>query len=359
MRLSSSRGLRQLLLALLLALTITLSATSASAQNEDAPPPETPAQRKQREEVISLAAKRTVIPIKNMAQFRKIVTPSARSYDGIVLFTASAKVGCARCPDSEQMFAEVADTAAQLKDESIFFFQVSFDTSQDVFAAFQLNHAPVVLWIPSEAKHDGKDLLKLIPARTLALSQLESYTPDSIAAWVSARTGRKIEIYHSPVFRITVFVSILLTLAVFGKYLALHLVPRLRRAKWAWFLLSLMAYGLGVSGTIYSFLRSVPQYGTDGRGNVQYFAHDRHQYLIEGYLVGMLLLTAGLAVVLSVSSPPQKVPIMPQMWNLFRLVTFVVFFLAMRSYAALYTFKAAWYAHGVRETGGRIVAPWI
>ena len=111
---------------------------------------------------------------------------------------------------------------------------------------------------------------------------------------MSSRTGYKFEIYYSPTSRVLTFVGVLVALVASSRWLLVLIVPRLRKAKWLWFAISMAAYTLGVSGTIFVYLRGMPNKGKDG-----YFAGDRNQFAFEGYIIGAILLASSASLVLS------------------------------------------------------------
>jgi hypothetical protein len=346
------------LLSLIISIITTITTVNGNSSNSKST--ETYAQTEKRKELIKEPKRNNVITITSTKHFKNLLASPTRSHETIILFTASTKVGCHRCPETEEMFREVAKAGLEHGENRLFFAQIMFDENQELFShVFKLNHAPVILYIPSDSRHDGSDLLKLPTSRTFALSSMEDYTADSIASWVTARTGIKVEIYHSPFFRIFAFTSFLLSLLVSSKWILLHVVPWARNHKWFFFQLSILAYGLGVSGTIYSFLRGVPAVGVDGNGKPQFFASDRHQYLYEGYIVGFLLVSCSAAVVIAAQRVKPISFIDGKMWLIIRAFSVLLFGLFFRAYVMLYLTKAGWYAHGVKETGKMMVMPWL
>lgn len=147
----------------------------------------------------------------------------------------------------------------------------------------------------------------------------------------------------------------LLILGVAGRQLALIFVPLLRKYKWLWFIFSLVLYGLGVSGSIYSYLRNVPNYGYDQKTKKPvYFAGDRAQYFYEGILIWAILVGGGIFIVVSAyGTLPKLVQPFRPLFNLAALGAFVALF---RFYISLYLMKASWYKHGMSN---ELSWPWI
>jgi hypothetical protein len=183
----------------------------------------------------------------------------------------------------------------------------------------------------------------------------EAAFPDPIAQFVSQRSGRKVEIIYSPWPKIMALIGFLVFVAVAGRRLAIILVPILRRYKWFWFLFSIVLYGLGVSGSIYSYLRNVPNHGYDQKTRKPiYFAGDRNQYFYEGIIIWGLLCGGALALVISAYGklPEQMKPVRP----LFQLLFLGLFGALFKGYVTLYLGKAAWYRYGMSNT---LTWPWV
>ena len=223
-------------------------------------------------ELISLVDNsKNVYTFTSINNYKNLVTKGDRDYDLFVFLTASKNVGCAVCQDWEDAFVEVAQAyKSQLngRPERIFFTMGKFDTVPDIFRLYNLNHAPLILYIP----HDLQDADKMYSKLTMNLANMEAAFPDPIAQFVTQRSGHKVEIIYSQWPKIVGLGSFLLFSLVAGRKVALILVPIFRRFKWFWFLFSIFLYGLGVSGSIYSYLRNVPNHGYNSKTKaIQYF----------------------------------------------------------------------------------------
>jgi hypothetical protein len=293
-----------------------------------------------------------VLTFTSATTYKRFVQKSGRTYDIIVFFTASKNVGCAMCEDWEAAFIEVALTAKeQLPDEKIVFSIVKYDTVGEVFRLYNLNSAPVVTYVP----HDLQDTSKMMPKLTMSLANLEAAFPDPIAQFVAQRSGKKLEIIYSPWPKIVALGGFVLFCLVAGRQVALIFIPLLRRYKWIWFLFSIVLYGLGVSGSIYSYLRNVPNHGYDQKSKSPvYFAGDRQQFFYEGVIIWAILVFGAVALVLSAyARPPYFVRPGRPLINAAFLVCFGVLF---RIYVTLYLGKASWYKYGMSNP---LTWPWI
>lgn len=296
-----------------------------------------------------------VISVTQFNTYKKLVTTTDRNYDVFVLMSASKSVGCNLCSAWEEAFQDTAKAyKAQLegRDESIFFMQVKYDSNPDVFRLYNLNHAPLIYYIA----HDLKDPEKSSPKNTMNLAQMDTPFPDPIANFVSQRSGHKVEIIYPVWPKLLTLFGLLVFLAVAGRSLALVFVPLLRRFKWFWFIFSLVLYGLGVSGSIFSYLRNVPNYGLDKNRKPVYFAGDRNQYFYEGIIIWGLLVGGATFLVFSaygvLPSPKAVRPLRP----ILNMLSLVVFGLMFRMYVGFYVRKANWYRYGMTNS---LTFPWI
>jgi hypothetical protein len=311
---------------------------------------------KRRDEIKSAVSSSTnVLTFNSFSTFKKLVTKGDRDYDIFVMLTASKNVGCAVCQDWEDAFIEVAQAyKAQLngREEKMFFSIAKYDTLPDVFRLYSLNHAPLIVSIP----HDLKETTKITPKLSMNLANMESAFPDPIATFVS-QSGHKVEIIYSPWPKIMALSVFLVFSLVAGRKVALIFVPILRRYKWLWLILSLVLYGLGVSGSIYSFLRNVPNYGIDQKTkNVIYFAGDRAQFFYEGIIIWAILLGGATCLVFSaygvIPLPQSAKPIRPFL----SLAALGIFGFLFKFYVTLYMGKAQWYRYGMVNS---LTWPWV
>lgn len=78
------------------------SIARASSNEEDDDDKETPKQLERRTEIMKLPRVDGVISIKSASSFKAYIHGRARSYDVVVLFSATVKTGCRACPEWEE-----------------------------------------------------------------------------------------------------------------------------------------------------------------------------------------------------------------------------------------------------------------
>ncbi|KAH9252020.1 hypothetical protein BASA81_010002 [Batrachochytrium salamandrivorans] len=315
---------------------------------------------KRQEFMAKVSPSTNVADLRNLADYKKFITRSGRDYDAFVLLTASKVVGCHVCPEWEAAFEEVALTyKSQLSpeaEERILFARVTYNAVPDVFQMYKLNHAPMLLYVNSGNKKPDT----LDPKASMNLANLEAAFADPIANFVSQRSGHKVEILYPVWPKILTLAVVLVGAGVFGRRLALVLVPVLRKQKWFWFVFSIILYGLGVSGSIFSYLRNVPNYGVDQKTRqITYFAGDRNQFFYEGIIIWTVLVAAATGMVFSaygfnsVSWFPKQIQTMRPFLSITALALFALLF---KFYVHLYTNKAVWYKHGMANG---LTFPWV
>jgi hypothetical protein len=76
------------------------------------------------------------------------------------------------CSEWEQAFVEVAQTAkSQQPNEKLAFGMVRFDTLPEVFRIYNLNYAPLIIYVA----YDQEDTKKIIPKLTMNLANLVGF----------------------------------------------------------------------------------------------------------------------------------------------------------------------------------------
>lgn len=300
-----------------------------------------------------MADSSNLVKFRKMDHYKEYVMKSRRSYDVFVLLSAGKQVGCVVCSEWEDAYAEVAKAYKdQLKGEqNIVFAQVKYEEVGDVFKVYNMNFAPVLLYFAK----NNEETSKADPKLMMNMANLETAFPDPIATFVSLKSGHKVEVFYSPWPKIVALGVGLAVLLVLGNRLALVLVPVLRRYKWFWFVVSIVLYGLGVSGSIFSYLRNVPNFGVDSKRNIQYFAGDRNQYGYEGIIIWAILVGGATCLVASSfrQFPHPKLGVFRPIISLFSLFMFAFLF---RTYLGLYMNKTEWYRHGLQNP---FTWPWI
>lgn len=113
-----------------------------------------------------------------------------------------------------------------------------------------------------------------------------------------------------------------------------------------WSVVSVIAFGVGVSGSIFCIIRSAPYFGYSRQGKMAIFApQGRDQYLIEGIIVSLWTVGCGLCFYLMQLSTKLRFPVLRHILVLLFLTAFVV--LATEIWSA-YVAKTAWYS--LKET---------
>lgn len=113
-----------------------------------------------------------------------------------------------------------------------------------------------------------------------------------------------------------------------------------------WSMFSVIAFGVGVSGSIFCIIRSAPYFGYSRAGKMAIFApQGRDQYLIEGIIVSSWTVGCGLCFYLIQMSTKLRFPLLRHILVMLFLTAFVV--LATEIWSA-YVAKTAWYS--LKET---------
>ncbi|KAL3660787.1 hypothetical protein V7S43_014189 [Phytophthora oleae] len=241
-----------------------------------------------------------VIPFNNELFGRYAVRPD-RPYHLVLLFTATAaKYKCETCaqvtPEFETL-GESYETAKQVKVDTrdgleVFFAVVDFEANQEAFGMYEFTSAPHVVYVaPDRSIDSGERMPKKAKVEPHNLYNVYSQgkEAEAMATFIKQRTGFEFTIQRSKTFLYVLIVMVLASTALTAKLVLSHLdfvMAKLRR-KQLWMTVSLLFYGLSVSGMVYCIIRNPPPYTADRKGNIQYFhPQGRQQFVYEGLIVG-------------------------------------------------------------------------
>ncbi|GMF36492.1 unnamed protein product [Phytophthora fragariaefolia] len=288
--------------------------------------------------------------------FSRYAARPERPYHLVLLFTATAaKYKCETCAQVAPEFETLGESYAAAKQVKVdtrdglevFFGVVDFETNQEAFGRYEFTSAPHVVYIaPDRGLDAGERLPKKAAVEPHNLYNVYSQGKDAeaMAAFVKQRTGFDIAIQRSKAFVYVLLLSALLATALTAKLVLSHLdlvLAKLRR-KQLWMTVSLLFYGLSVSGMVYCIIRNPPPYSADRKGNIQYFhPQGRQQFVYEGLIVGGFDVAAAIFMILL------------SQWALYvrnpavRYVAIIGcalgFFVMYRQMTDAYKFKNRWY----------------
>ncbi|KAE8896004.1 hypothetical protein PF005_g10048 [Phytophthora fragariae] len=296
-----------------------------------------------------------VVPFTNELFARYAARPD-RPYHLVLLFTATAaKYKCETCaqvaPEFETL-GESYEAAKQVKVDTrdgleVFFGVVDFVSNQEAFGMYEFTSAPHVVYVaPDRSLDAGERVPKKANVEPQHLYNVYSQgkEAEAMAAFVKQRTGFDFVVQRSKTFLYVLLALALGSTAVTAKLVLTHLdlvLAKLRR-KQLWMTVSLLFYGLSVSGMVYCIIRNPPPYSADRKGNIQYFhPQGRQQFVYEGLIVGGYDVAAAVFMILL------------SQWALYvrnpvvRYVSIVGcalgFFVMYRQMTDAYKFKNRWY----------------
>jgi hypothetical protein len=167
---------------------------------------------------------------------------------------------------------------------------------------------------------------------------------EAMQTFVKQRTGFDFAIQRSKTFLYVLLAAALLVMIVTAKLVLDHLdfvLAKLRR-KQLWMTVSLLFYGLSVSGMVYCIIRNPPPYTADRKGNIQYFhPQGRQQFVYEGLIVGGYDVAAAIfMILLSQWALYVKTPAVRYMAIVGCALGFVFMY---RQMTDAYKFKNRWY----------------
>ncbi|KAG7384820.1 tumor suppressor candidate 3 [Phytophthora pseudosyringae] len=253
-----------------------------------------------------------VIPFSSELFGRYAVRPD-RPYHLVLLFTATAaKYKCETCAQVAPEFETLGgsyEAAKQVKVDTrdgldVFFGVVDFEANQEAFGMYEFTSAPHVVYVAPDRSLDAGDRMpkKTKPApQNLYNVYSQGKDAEAMATFVKQRTGFEFAIQRSKTVLYVLVAMALASTAATAKLVLAHLdfvLAKLRR-KQLWMTVSLLFYGLSVSGMVYCIIRNPPPYSADRKGNIQYFhPQGRQQFVYEGLIVGGYDVAAAIFMIL-------------------------------------------------------------
>ncbi|CEG46334.1 magnesium transporter protein 1-like [Plasmopara halstedii] len=299
--------------------------------------------------------KNGVISFTNEIYGRYALRPD-RPYHLVLLFTVSgAKFKCDICklvlPEFELLGLSY-EAAKQIKVDTrdgleIFFGVVDYSANEDVFKRFDYTSAPHIVYVAPDRSFDAGEVMpKKFKVETQNFYNVhsQSSSADALALFVKQRTGFEIYVQRSKTTLYLFLVLALALAALIAKLVLAHLdlvLAKLRR-KQLWMTVSLLFYGLSVSGMVYCIIRKPPPFASDRAGNIQYFhPQGRQQFIYEGLIVGGYDIAAAIFIILlSQWTLYLRNPIVRYLSIVGCTLGFVLMYRQMTS---AYKFKNRWY----------------
>ncbi|GLD95968.1 hypothetical protein PINS_up004646 [Pythium insidiosum] len=288
--------------------------------------------------------------------YEQFVLRPDRPYHLFLLYTAMAdKYSCEVCKAIHPEFHTLAESYLAGKQASVttrdgldvYFGVVDFDQNQQVFGVYGFTSAPHIGYVGPDRNEDtGKRAPSKVtfPAEDMYNIYHLGKQAENIVGFVTQKTGADFVIQRSKAFLYGLIVVTLVSLLIIAKIVLANLdkvLARLRRKR-LWMTVSLLFYGLSVSGMVYCIIREPPAYTTERNGKIKYFhPGGRSQFVVEGLIIGGLdVMAAGFVILLSQWAIYLQRPYLRYPAILACMAGFVVMY---RQMIAAYISKNRWY----------------
>jgi hypothetical protein len=284
--------------------------------------------------------------------FSKFINDRPRDYYAVVVLTATdPQYKCSVCVKAKGNLEDVAklyvsqyNISEVPANQRVVFFKAEVDDARNIFTELRVETVPrTFVFPPADTKS------KKVPMQEYEIEGrgfLEGLS--SSVETVNNVTGVKIQILQHPflfLFAAAVFAVLLSLFVSAAAYdvtgsLLWYQTPKL------WVIISIICFGVGVSGCIFCIIRGAPPFGFGREGTLSIFApQGRDQYLIEGIIVALWTVGAGLAAYFAAQSTKIPVPLLREVLVLAFVTCFIV--LGVQIWTA-YVSKTAWYS--LKET---------
>ncbi|TMW67928.1 hypothetical protein Poli38472_007600 [Pythium oligandrum] len=288
--------------------------------------------------------------------YQQFVVRPDRPYHLFLLYTAMGdKYSCDVCKQIDPEFHTLAESyvsAKQVKVDTrdgldVYYGIVDFDENQQVFGLHGFTSAPHIGYIgPDRTEDTGKRAPSKveIPTHDMYNVYQDGKQAESIIKFVKQKTGFEFEIQRSKAFLYAVVGAVLSVFLISVKIILSNLnlvLDKLRRRR-LWMTVSLLFYGLSVSGMVYCIIREPPAYTTERGGKIKFFhPAGRSQFVVEGLIVGAYdVMAAGFVILLSQWAVYLKNPVLRYSALMICMSGFLFMY---RQMISAYMFKNRWY----------------
>ncbi|SNX86261.1 related to OST3 - oligosaccharyltransferase gamma subunit [Melanopsichium pennsylvanicum] len=259
-----------------------------------------------------------------------------------LLTTTSGGIKCPPCVAFQPEFEKVAqqwNKDRSLKQKHVFI-KLEFSRGQQVFAQFQLQHAPVLLTFPAPTNTNA------VPDHVnFDFSQL-GFSASAVADHLNTLLGTNFK-YKQPLNRKLITITVTGVIAVVGAifFVGPHISQFFKSSKPIWMLLCIGSMIVFTSGHMWNSIRGAPYIAMGPGGKPEYFAGGfQSQYGVETQIIaGIYSLLAFSFIALTVLVPAQRDPTRQRagvyVWSAIFLGTFSLLFYIFRTKNPSYPFR--------------------
>ncbi|PWZ01159.1 hypothetical protein BCV70DRAFT_199525 [Testicularia cyperi] len=259
-----------------------------------------------------------------------------------LLTTTDGGIKCVPClafqPEFDSLAAQWNKNKA-VKSKNIFV-KVEFSRAKQIFAQFQLQHAPVVFTFPAPSDTNA------VPDQINYEFNQHGFEAQGLADHL-ARTLNLPFKYKRPVNvkLVALTTTAIVTLAATVYFMAPYLSVFVKSSKPFWMLVCLATIIVFTSGHMWNSIRNAPYVAMNPTGKPEYFASGfQNQYGIETQIVAALYaLLAFSFIALTALVPAQRDPTRQRagvyVWSAIFLTTFSVLFVVFRMKNPSYPFR--------------------
>jgi oligosaccharyltransferase complex subunit gamma len=287
-----------------------------------------------------------IVPLTD-SNFSKFITLRPRDYTAIIMFTAlGAKYQCEICTRVLGTFTEVAvfyqnqyDFDTTEAKNRLAFFIMDVDTARSTFQDMQLETVPRFFILPP--REEGSPKMKMGDYEFQVVKAIEG--TGGIIGEIERLAGIKLvpTTNPKPLLIMLSAVAILLALLVSAASRDIGEAIFWYRNKYLWMTVTVICFCVGVSGSLFCYIRGAPNYAMEQRGTIRIFAgQGRDQYFIEGLIIAGWTVGCGFAAILLFHSTKMPFAIVRHVMVIFSLSLFIV--LGIQIWEA-YVEKTRWY----------------
>lgn len=237
--------------------------------------------------------------------FTKYIADRPRVYNVIVMFTAlHERYKCAICTQALTLYKEAAlyyrsqyTLNSTSPENRLVFTLIDVDSGRSTFGKVGIETIPRTFVLPTRDIGSSKQKLSEFEIDSSKVME-EGIQGLLDEIKLLSKIEIKVTIEPWPVLFVLGIVAVLLALLVTIASMDYSAALLWYRSPKLWIVFSLICFGVGISGSIYCIIRSVPLYEAGRDGNNIMSGRNREQYLLEGIIIALLTIASSFSFIL-------------------------------------------------------------
>eukprot|EP01024_Parvocaulis_polyphysoides_P011526 TRINITY_DN14045_c0_g1_i4.p1 TRINITY_DN14045_c0_g1~~TRINITY_DN14045_c0_g1_i4.p1 ORF type:complete len:334 (-),score=27.91 TRINITY_DN14045_c0_g1_i4:91-1092(-) len=285
------------------------------------------------------------------SMFERLALNPNRKYTLIVFMTAAHLLDKSNLQlrKVRKEFGLAAMAFSKKNQDSLFFCEIEFGESKDIFARLGVQSLPFVFRLSEDHQIGGNGMISIGSGDQMEQKEFRSYPwmGEDFVSFVSDRTGMQAEEIERPsALKSPVFQVFALIVLITGAYIG----HKIYYSEWIqnpfiWISACLFVFWFATSGGMYDIIRGVPLMVPTQEGKVQWYTQGQGQLGAEGFTIGTMYIVFAVSLVVFTQLGPRIKDQMVQRVVLYSAL--VIAYFCFSRVVSFYKFKNGyhWYTY--------------